>query len=42
MPLRLPKIFNRRSDPFEGADNHTMGHDKWRVDRLFLLTKIEK
>jgi arylsulfatase A-like enzyme len=42
VPLRLPKIFNLRSDPFEGADNHTMGYDKWRVDRLFLLVPAQE
>src|SRR6187401_3472554 len=41
-PLRLPKIFNLRSDPFETADNHTMGYDKWRVDRLFLLVPAQQ
>ena len=42
MPLRLPKIFNLRSDPFETADKHTMGYDKWRVDRLFLLVPAQQ
>jgi len=42
VPLRLPKIFNLRSDPFEGADNHTMGYDKWRTDRLFLLVPAQQ
>jgi arylsulfatase len=42
VPLRLPKIFNLRSDPFEGADNHTMGYDKWRMDRLFLLVPAQQ
>ncbi len=40
--LRLPKIFNLRSDPFELADNHTMGYDKWRMDRLFLLVPAQQ
>ena len=42
VPLRLPKIFNLRSDPFETADKHTMGYDKWRVDRLFLLVPAQQ
>lgn len=42
VPLRLPKIFNLRSDPFEGADNHTMGYDRWRMDRLFLLVPAQQ
>jgi len=37
IPLRLPKIFNLRSDPFEHADQETMGYDQWRAERLFLL-----
>jgi arylsulfatase A-like enzyme len=37
VPLRLPKLFNLRSDPFEAADHQTMGYDQWRADRLFLL-----
>jgi arylsulfatase A-like enzyme len=37
VPLRLPKLFNLRSDPFEQADHLTMGYDQWRADRLFLL-----
>jgi len=42
VPLRLPKIFNLRSDPFELADNHTMGYDRWRMDRLFLLVPAQQ
>ena len=42
VPLRLPKIFNLRSDPFEGADHQTMGYDKWRMDRLFLLVPAQQ
>ncbi|MBV8970358.1 MAG: arylsulfatase [Verrucomicrobia bacterium] len=38
VPLRLPKIFNLRSDPFENADIASqMYYAKWRADRLFLL-----
>jgi hypothetical protein len=36
VPLRLPKIFNLRSDPFENAEVSIL-YDKWRADRLFLL-----
>jgi len=36
--LRLPKLFNLRSDPFENADVAAdMFYGKWRVDRAFLL-----
>ena len=42
VPLRLPKIFNLRSDPFEKADNHTMGYDRWRGERMFLLVPAQQ
>jgi arylsulfatase A-like enzyme len=32
--LRLPKIFNLRSDPFEEADHVSMNYSKWRLDRF--------
>ena len=38
MPLRLPKLFNLRTDPFENADIAAeMFYGKWRADRAFLL-----
>jgi arylsulfatase len=42
VPLRLPKIFNLRSDPFERADDQTMGYDLWRAERLFLLVPAQQ
>ena len=33
VPLRVPKLFNLRSDPFERADKKGIGYDPWRVDR---------
>jgi arylsulfatase len=36
--LRLPKLFNLRSDPFENADIASqMYYTKWRGDRFFML-----
>jgi len=35
--LRLPKLFNLRSDPFERADHEGMGYGQWRIDRAFLI-----
>jgi arylsulfatase len=35
--LRLPKIFDVRSDPFERAPHEGMGYKKWRFDRTFLM-----
>jgi arylsulfatase A-like enzyme len=38
VPLRLPKLFNIRSDPFENADIVSqMGYTKWRGERFFML-----
>jgi len=39
--LRLPKIYNLRSDPFEEA-NHSMDYEHWRADRLFLLVPAQQ
>jgi len=37
--LRLPKLYNLRSDPFENADIAAqMFYGKWRVDRAFMLS----
>jgi len=35
--LRLPKIFDLRTDPFERADHESIGYAKWRIDRTYLL-----
>ena len=40
--LRLPKIFNLRSDPFEMADHVGVGYDTWRIDRTFLLVPAQE
>ena len=40
--LRLPKIFNLRSDPFEMADHVGMDYDHWRIDRTFLLVPAQE
>jgi arylsulfatase A-like enzyme len=38
VPLRLPKLFNLRTDPFENADIASqMYYTKWRGDRFFML-----
>jgi arylsulfatase len=42
VPLRLPKIFNLRSDPFEKADHVSMDYSHWRVDRTFLLVPAQE
>ena len=35
--LRLPKIFNLRSDPFETADRDGIDYPRWRVEHTFVL-----
>jgi arylsulfatase A-like enzyme len=40
--LRLPKIFNLRSDPFETADHEGMDYNRWRVEHLFLLVPAQQ
>ncbi len=35
--LRLPKLFNLRSDPFETADHEGMDYNRWRAEHIFLL-----
>ena len=42
VPLRLPKLFNLRSDPLERADEDgTLFYAKWRVDRAFLMVPAQ-
>ena len=40
--LRLPKLFNLRSDPFEEADHVAMDYGHWRLDRVFLLVPAQE
>ena len=41
-PLRVPKIYNLRSDPFErGDEDASMFYDKWMADRAFLLVPAQ-
>ena len=42
MPLRLPKLFNLRSDPFETADHEGMDYERWRVEHVFLLVPAQQ
>jgi arylsulfatase A-like enzyme len=39
--LRLPKLHNLRSDPFERAD-HTIGYPQWRIDHLFVMVPAQQ
>ena len=38
--MRIPKIFNLRSDPFEEGEDGML-YDKWMVDRAFLLVPAQ-
>jgi arylsulfatase len=42
VPLRLPKLFNLRTDPFEIADKVSMDYDHWRLDRVFTLVPAQE
>ena len=39
--LRLPKLFNLRSDPFELADHISINYGRWRIDRVFALVPAQ-
>ena len=39
--LRLPKIFDLYSDPFEIADHESINYGTWRFERLFLLVPAQ-
>ncbi len=41
VPLRVPKLFNLRRDPFERADHEAFGYERWRIDRLFALVPAQ-
>ena len=41
VPLRLPKLFNLRSDPFETADHEAMDYERWRVEHLFVVVPAQ-
>ena len=37
VPLRVPKLFNLRTDPFERADITSNTYWDWYLDRVFIL-----
>ncbi len=41
VPLRFPKLFNLRSDPFEIGDHESISYDKWRVEHVFVLVPAQ-
>jgi arylsulfatase len=40
-PLRAPKIFCLRTDPFERADHHVGAYDQWFAERMFLFVPAQ-
>ncbi len=40
--LRLPKVINLRSDPFEIADHEGMDYNRWRLEHVFLLVPAQQ
>jgi arylsulfatase len=41
VPLRLPKLFCLKTDPFERADHEAEGYGNWRLDRAFVLVPAQ-
>jgi len=41
-PLRVPKLFNLRADPFESADHEAMDYGHWRIDHVFVLVPAQQ
>jgi arylsulfatase len=41
VPLRVPKIFNLRRDPFERADENANVYWDWLLDHAFILVPIQ-
>ncbi len=41
VPLRVPKIFNLRTDPFERADITSNTYYDWLVDHVYLLVPAQ-
>ncbi len=39
--LRVPKLFNLRSDPFEQADHNSIYYNDWLIRRVFLLVPAQ-
>ena len=41
VPLRAPKLFNLRSDPFERAEHEAGDYDKWFVEHVFVIVPAQ-
>jgi arylsulfatase A-like enzyme len=40
-PLRAPKLFNLRSDPFERSEEEAGDYDKWFIEHLFVMVPAQ-
>jgi len=41
VPLRMPKIFNLRRDPFERADENSNGYWDWVLEHIFVVYPMQ-
>jgi len=39
--LRVPALYDLRSDPFERANHEAIGYSAWRIERVFLLVPAQ-
>jgi arylsulfatase A-like enzyme len=39
--LRLPALYDLRSDPFERANHESIGYPMWRIERVYLLVPAQ-
>jgi arylsulfatase len=39
--LRVPALYDLRSDPFERANQESIGYSTWRIERLYLLVPAQ-
>ncbi len=42
VPLRVPRVFNLRADPFERAHHESIGYDRWMIDHLWTLVPAQQ
>ena len=42
VPLRFPKLFHLRADPFESADHDGMDYRRWRIEHAFVLVPAQQ
>jgi len=41
IPLRVPKLFNLRTDPFERADTDSNNYNRWWIKRVFAMVPAQ-